>query len=504
MSRRLQGSRWLDRARRLRGHRAFLAVLGVAAALRVITMAGHPPVLWFNDSYDYVRLALTPFPHPIRPIGYGIFLWLLKPFHSLTLVAGLQHLMGLGIGVMIYVLLRRYGLPGWGATLAAVPVLLDAYQIQLEQLALSDTLFAFLVVAALTVVLWPRERRAPSSWWCAAAGLLLSAATLTRTIGLPVLLITLAVLTLWRAGWRRVGVVAVTGLVPLVAYAAWFQSVNGQFAMSRTDGVFLWGRTAAFAECSKIDPPPDLAAFCPPGEPGERAASSSQVWGKESPTGFRYGEVFDPETNDRAQAFALEAIKAQPLDYVRTVAYDVFVRTFFLTRAPYPSKYVADLYTFQERAQPMPAWPVYGGGDPASVSSAYEGGDARTTVVEPYASIMRGYQKVAALPGIVLGGVLLLPVAVWWRRRGARSEPGRGRLGGTPEAPRVLLPWAAAAALLAVPPVTVDFDYRYVLAAVPLACLAAGLAFRRAEAGPEEPGERPLPGVQAAEPEHQL
>ncbi|MFG2007360.1 phospholipid carrier-dependent glycosyltransferase [Spirillospora sp. NPDC048911] len=483
---------------RLRGHRLFLTLLGLGAALRVVTMAGFPPTLWFNDSYDYVRIALGPFPHPIRPAGYGIFLWLLKPFHSLTLVMALQHLMGLGIGVAIYTLLSRYGLPAWGATLAAAPVLLDAYQIQLEQMALSDTLFLFLVVCAFTVLLWPRESRLPPARWCALAGLLLALATLTRTIGLPVLLLTLGVLVLWRVGRGRLGVVAVAGLLPLAAYTAWFHAENGQYALSRTDGVFLWGRTADFADCAKIKPPPELASLCPPGEPGKRRASSNQVWHEYSPIGWTYGEVFSPELNDRAMRFALDAIKAQPLDYLGTVLYGSTVRTFWVTRSPYPTAFVTDLYKFPEQPKPPPGWAVYGGGTPASVTAGYERGPAATHPVEPFATFMRGYQRVAYLPGIVLAGILLLPAVAWWRRR--RDGIALARK----DRPRILLPFAGAVALVSVPPVTTDFDYRYVLVAVPLACLAAGLAFTRGRPDPAEPSGAPLPGVQAPEPEHQL
>ena len=56
----------------------------------------------------------------------------LEPFHSLLLVTTLQHLMGIGLGVIIYGVLRTRGLPAWGATLAAVPTLFDSRQIWLE------------------------------------------------------------------------------------------------------------------------------------------------------------------------------------------------------------------------------------------------------------------------------------------------------------------------------------------------------------------------------------
>jgi hypothetical protein len=69
----------------VRHHLYFACALTVATALRVLAMAAYHPVLWFNDSFDYVRVGIAPFPHPVRPAGYGLLLWVLSPFHSSSL-----------------------------------------------------------------------------------------------------------------------------------------------------------------------------------------------------------------------------------------------------------------------------------------------------------------------------------------------------------------------------------------------------------------------------------
>lgn len=167
-------------------HRLFLTVLLVAVALRVLTVVGYPPVVWFEDSFDYVGVAERPQPYAIRPSGYPLLLWLLRPLHNFAAVAILQHLMGLATGVTVYALVRRRApgaRAGW-AVLAAAPVLLDAYQIFFEHTVLSDVPFTFLVVTAVAVVLWSPEITPGRA---ATAGLLLAVAALTRSIGLVLL-----------------------------------------------------------------------------------------------------------------------------------------------------------------------------------------------------------------------------------------------------------------------------------------------------------------------------
>src|SRR5262249_37016321 len=96
-------------ATRLRGlirrHRPFAAVLAVAAALRIVVMPGYRPAMFFNDSYVYMADAVTRSPDIVRSSGYPLLLYLLLPFRSLSVVTGLQALMGLAVGAGIYAVL---------------------------------------------------------------------------------------------------------------------------------------------------------------------------------------------------------------------------------------------------------------------------------------------------------------------------------------------------------------------------------------------------------------
>src|SRR5271154_388393 len=127
---------------RARQHWPFGVALAAAIAVRILVMLAFRPVMWFGgDSASYLATGLRLIPDPSRVGGYGFLLWLLQPLHSFVAVAAVQHAMGIGIGVLIYLLARRYGLPGWAATLATLPVFFDAYQLQLEQDMVPDISF---------------------------------------------------------------------------------------------------------------------------------------------------------------------------------------------------------------------------------------------------------------------------------------------------------------------------------------------------------------------------
>ncbi len=436
-----------------RRHAAFGGLLIVATALRVITLLGYPGVFWFGDSGTYLRTALDVRPSLIRPSGYSLLLFLLRPFHSLTVVAAVQHLLGLATGVMIYLLViqkvRSRWAPPIGALAAAVP-LLDAYQIQLEHLLMADELFVFLLTAAVFVVL-----RGGPMW---AGGLLLAGASLTRSVGLPLLIVVVACLVVARLGRRRIALLVAAFAVPMAAYVVWFHADHKTWGVTRTDQIWLYGRTLDFADCAVMKPRAELLPLCPDRlvrQPGEAVAHAG-LWGTAPPLKNYPGGIGGVEANRLAGEFAWLAIRKQPLDYLRVVARDT-VRAFAWSRTDYPDRQTVEGYRFPAAPVPLPA-----ADRPAAVE--YGRGSATPKVVEPFAGWMRGYQTWAYLPGTLLGLILLAVLAGLIRRWREWGGPA-------------LLPWLLSLALLVVPAATADFDYRYVLVAVPMATLALALVF---------------------------
>jgi hypothetical protein len=241
----------------IKSHPLFSAALGVGAFLRLITMIGYPGALWFSgDSYVYLGAALRPRPDLSKTTGYSLFLRALEPLRSLTLVAGVQHLMGLGVAVIGYALARRAGVSERWSLAAALPVLLDGFVIEDEHLIMAETLFTFLVVVAMLLILWQRTM----SWPVALlAGVLVGYAVTVRSEGVPVLLLFPLALGLrdwrkWRQ-WAVAGVMAAGCAAPVLAYGGWFHSSTGTYGLTRSDGFYLWGRVSSFADCAVIKPP---------------------------------------------------------------------------------------------------------------------------------------------------------------------------------------------------------------------------------------------------------
>jgi hypothetical protein len=463
-------------------HWIFSAAFAIGLALRLITMLGFRPAIWLGgDSASYLTTGLSLIPGISRQSGYGLVLFLLRPAHSFLLVTALQHAAGLAIAATIYALLRRYGLPAWGATLAALPVLLDAYQVQLEQEILATTTFGFLVIAALALILWWRDNR--PRWATAAAAAALALSSVTWPAGLPLLILFFLYLIIRKAGWQAVLTGLVAGATPLVMYLAWFDANYHTVAFNDSDGIFLWSRTMAFADCSVIRPPADETVLCPRQPVAQRPDGPTYIWAVNSPLKALPGPKFSPGNNALAMNFALRAIAAQPADYARTVL-DGFWLTFSWGRPDSRSALHSEKYQF---AFAIRTWASAATSRKLAADKRYYAGAATPTrAVQPYARWMAGYQRFGFLRGTLLGAVLLTGLAgIAGRRRSGGS--GRRDWGGP-----ALYPWAAAMVMLIIPNVTASFSIRYVVPAQPVACLAAGLAFARAR---HSAGQQPAAGI---------
>jgi hypothetical protein len=440
-------------------------------------MLGFRGPLWTPDSTRYIEGAVQLAPSSVRPSGYSVMLWLLGHFHSLTAVVAVQHLMGLAIGVTGYALLRRAGLPGWGATAAMVPVLLSAYAIQLEHFIMSDTLFALLVMIAVGLMLW---WPAAPVWACGLAGLLLAAAALARSEGIPLLIVFLVYLVSKPVGWRTVAnvlVMSVAFAIPVAGYAAWYDSAHGTFELTSSTGAFLYGGVATFADCAKIKPPVPERQLCINVPAGERMWPDYYIWS--GPISSLPGGPFGQRADSLGKSFALQAIRAQPLDYLRTVS-RYFWKDFLLP----PSIHSRDI-TERNRALHLNEF-MFPVGTPrqaspgtARVFSAYDLAGPGVRVVQPYAGWIRAYQRYVIVPGPVLGVIVLAGLGgltVSWRRFGGPA----------------LLPWLAGLCLLLTPAAIAEAYPRYLVSDIPLLCVAAALGVqqiagttRRSPAGAE-------------------
>ena len=268
--------------------------------------------------------ALRPQPDLSKTTGYSLFLRALLPFHSFTLVTGLQHLMGLGIAVMVYLLARRAGVPKRWATVATLPVLLDGFEIEDEHMVMAEALFTFLVMLALLLILW--RYRAP--WpFALVAGLLVGYAVDVRSEGLPLLILLPALPGLPRgpAGLEEVARLAGRGRARRGLRGAGgrptrrgFTTRTARYTLTRSEGFYLWGRVSSFAECSVIKPPADELAICPSGSPSSRTAPGDYIWHAPQVHKIPGGPV--SAANDKLlRDFAIRAIEAQPFGYAKAV-----------------------------------------------------------------------------------------------------------------------------------------------------------------------------------------
>jgi hypothetical protein len=452
-----------------RHHRLFVIAACLSVIPRVIAALGFKPALLIQDSFSYMKQSVQLLPlAELRPAGYPLMLHALQPFHSLLLVTTVQHVMGIVLGTLIYVVLRTRGLPAWGAVLAAAPTLFDSRQIWLESSILPDTLFTLVLMMAVAILI---VRPKPAIWQAAIVGLLVSYASVIRGNGAPVAVVILIYLLIMRVGWKVLVAGIAAFVIPLVIYVAIFFGEHGQLNITDSSGLFLWSRTMSFANCSVIKPPANLAALCPENQP-DHPTASAPAWsipallGERTPADYLWdaGAWYrvdahpgvNASNNKLATKFAERAILAQPGAYLATVGKEV-LETFFTTDRQ--TDYLAMQFTPTPHVNPEVAYMAYW-------ENRYAYTKENTHLHQPWAYLMFLYQSPVWFPGVVFFGVMVGGLVMLIRR-----WRGFGRF--------AFLAWGVAIVNLVLPIAAHELDYRYAISAVPFACLALGLTLIR-------------------------
>lgn len=457
----------------VRTHWLFTVFLVLGFGLRVVTWLAYQPALLYTDSYRYLDNIGPENPQYLDPIGYSLFV--LKPLvaiDGIQLVSAVQHVAGIGMALLLYRLALRCGARRWLAALATAPVLLDGYQLQIEQNVLTDVWLQVLLVVLLWLFV---ARGVPKVGWVAVAGLIVGLAMTIRIVAaaviVPLAIYVVLVGRQWRVpgGWKRMlarfGALVGCFLVVVGAYATYFHSKTGYFGISTASGNSLYGRTAEVADCSKLDLDPVLAQLCPPEPLGRRRGTNWYAHVDAAIPGWP-GYVPPGKTiYDLDRAFAKRVIARQPFTVAGAMLTD-FAKGFLPYHFALPGDPPNWLWQFSKRMPVFTVNPVAPQDDAFAQTNGYalKYGGKPLRLNPPLAAFLHYYQFGGYTPGTLLFAALVLGLVAGFSRRGRRS----GLAGVT------LLTVGMVLALLGVS-AAFEFSWRYQLPSLVLLPLAGVL-----------------------------
>jgi hypothetical protein len=390
----------------LRVHWPAATLLGLGLILRVMAQFAYRPALFYIDSVKYLYNA-----QGNDPEGYKAPLRAILAVSNLNTVIVVQHLLGLAMAVVIYRLLLRRGVGRWLAALAIAPLLLDAYQLQMEQTIMPGTLFETLIVAGLAVLLWRPARAAPGgrpagltpSWRAViVAGLIIGASATVAQVGealiLPAALYLLVCGGGWRHAIRKAAVMIVACALPILAYCAGSYVLTGDFFLSHSGVTSFYGRTAAAVDCATIRLTPIERGICP--DAAEEARGNDWLeFAPNAPVQAYYDHLPRAEVDQAVTDFSRAVVRQQPVRVLKAYLRDV-VKIYSDTRQTDTGD--APISRWQFRS----SFPYF---SPHATQSEVDGivrqfGGGLPRVWQPVADFLRSYQ----LDGGYTPGPLLL------------------------------------------------------------------------------------------------
>jgi len=495
-----------------RRHWLFTALLALGLVLRILTQIAYRPALLYIDSTKYL---LGAYPGDDPP-GYQLALKPLVALFNPSAIAAIQHLLGLGMAVALYLVLLRRGAPRWLSALATAPVLLDAYQLQIEQTVMPDVMFEALIVTGLVALLW---RTTPSRWLIAVGGLALGASATARQIGeifiLPAACYLLIVTPGWRLRLSRAGLLCLAFALPILAvsYRNYADPQVHSFSLAPNASASIYGRMAEAANCATLRLPGYERPLCPDatqklllGPDGLDHNPKSPIRGAWIPalskadrlalmrichksvpvtvgTEVRYHDVpilCGQVTSD----FDRQVLKQQPLNVLASIGKDT-LKMFALVRTTSAGDPSITRWQFQRFYPQYPPYIVishgtfvFGTFNTAGIEEQIGTGGGHPAVIKPLASFLRAYQLDGGYtPGPLFAFAFVAGLAGSLAALRRRATPARraAALGCA------LFFVTGVAALLSSD--IFEFNWRYQLPALitlpPAAALAIALLLRR-------------------------
>lgn len=299
------------------------ALLVAGVALRIVAGASWwPATTTLSDAIPFAAFAEgNPLASAQHPPGYSLFLAGIGIFTREVAVAiTIQHLLGIVSALLVFAAARRIAGSPWPGLAAAAIMLLDADLIYLEQSIMSESLFVFVLSAALYACVRAMDDPDPWSRWPLAAGLALGSVAVVRTAGVFVIPVAvLAVLLIrprpWRPRWRAPAALAGGAAAVLIALAVANLVTNDRFEIGPAQGWHLYQRAGPFADCARFTPPEGTEALCETTPVAERKGGDFYLYDERSPARIAFGEL--GAEDGKVGAFARAAILGQPGDYAR-------------------------------------------------------------------------------------------------------------------------------------------------------------------------------------------
>ncbi|SDS57475.1 Glycosyl transferase family 2 [Microlunatus soli] len=434
-------------------NRLFSIFLALGLIMRIITWLAYQPAMLYIDSFRYINNLYSLCVDGLNPVGYDLILVPLisigRLFNSgLALTTAVQHLLGLAIAIVLYRISRGLGAPKIVSAIITLPVLLDAYQLHIEQNIMAEIWSDAILLGALWLLLaWkfrraegiparhrlrpkhdrdhdhddPDRRYGPLPWQAATAGALIAFNVPIRIIGLVVAIAFFGYLILAGARWRdriwwkkmikRVVAGAVAFAVLLGSYMIVFRIATGGWGLSAASSDVLYGRAATVAKCNELDLNANLTQLCPNVPLDQRDGVDAYTH-----SGSKVEPLPEGTTQEQLRhEFGMTVLRHQPFDLIFAVLKD-FAKGFAWSRTTSHNDVPLKRWQFEHD---YTRWEAT---DANAVTQRFDNTDPH--VIGAFTTFLRAYQLHGGYTrGTFLAFAVLLGLAGAIRRRGGlRAE----------------------------------------------------------------------------------